>query len=49
MQEVGYTHSSFLYYGGARMQEGIFSLMQMAKTSMAVKSFLKPETFIFPI
>ena len=25
--------------GGARMQEGIFSLMQMAKTSAAVKSF----------
>lgn len=26
--------------GGARMQEGIFSLMQMAKTSIAVKEFL---------
>lgn len=25
--------------GGARMQEGIYSLMQMAKTSMAVKKF----------
>ena len=25
--------------GGARMQEGVFSLMQMAKTSMAVKKF----------
>lgn len=25
--------------GGARMQEGIFSLMQMAKTSMAVKKY----------
>ncbi|MBQ2591727.1 MAG: acetyl-CoA carboxylase carboxyl transferase subunit beta, partial [Candidatus Riflebacteria bacterium] len=25
--------------GGARMQEGIFSLMQMAKTSAAVKRF----------
>lgn len=29
---IGYTVS-----GGARMQEGIFSLMQMAKTSGAVK------------
>lgn len=29
----------FIASGGARMQEGIFSLMQMAKTSAAVSSF----------
>lgn len=29
----------FVASGGARMQEGIFSLMQMAKTAAAVSSF----------
>ncbi len=31
--------SSFFASGGARMQEGIFSLMQMAKTSAALERF----------
>lgn len=33
----------FVASGGARMQEGIFSLMQMAKTAAAVSSFSKAE------
>lgn len=33
--------------GGARMQEGIFSLMQMAKTSAAVKSTAMRGYYIY--
>lgn len=33
----------FVASGGARMQEGIFSLMQMAKTAAAVSSFSETE------
>lgn len=35
--------------GGARMQEGIFSLMQMAKTSAAVKKHSDAELLYIPI
>jgi acetyl-CoA carboxylase carboxyl transferase beta subunit len=41
---VGYTVS-----GGARMQEGLFSLMQMAKTSGAVKRHSDAGLFYLPI
>jgi len=34
--------------GGARMQESILSLMQMAKTSAAVKSYQMLDLHIFP-
>ena len=35
--------------GGARMQEGIFSLMQMAKTASAVQSFSEKGGFYISI
>lgn len=38
-KEMGVPVIAFSASGGARMQEGIFSLMQMAKTSNAVREF----------
>lgn len=38
----------FAASGGARMQEGILSLMQMAKTSAALLAFHKRACFISP-
>ena len=35
--------------GGARMQEGIFSLMQMAKTSAAIKRFSDKGLFYLTV
>ena len=35
--------------GGARMQEGIISLMQMGKTSVSLKRHQMPDYFIFLI
>lgn len=35
--------------GGARMQEGIFSLMQMAKTSIAVKEFAQSNNLFISV
>ena len=37
----------FTASGGARMQEGILSLMQMAKTSVALKSIVMQEDYLF--
>ena len=37
----------FTASGGARMQEGILSLMQMAKTSVALKSIVMQEGYLF--
>jgi len=34
--------------GGARMQEALYSLLQMAKTSAALSVCLKPSAFYFP-
>lgn len=44
MPVVGYTVS-----GGARMQEGLFSLMQMAKTSAAVARHSEAGLFYLPV
>lgn len=44
MSVIGFTVS-----GGARMQEGLFSLMQMAKTSGAVKRHSDAGLFYMPI
>ena len=44
MSVVGYTVS-----GGARMQEGLYSLMQMAKTSAAVKRHSDAGLFYLPV
>ncbi len=39
----------FITSGGARMQEGMFSLMQMANTSAAIASFAKKRLFYLAI
>ena len=39
----------FIASGGARMQEGIYSLMQMAKTSSALKKFDQQGLFYLPV
>src|SRR5699024_1704693 len=38
-KEIGIPFIIFTASGGARMQEGVISLMQMTKTSMAIKRF----------
>ena len=44
--ERGYPIIIFSASGGARMQEGVFSLMQMAKTTMALSRHLEMGNFI---
>ena len=39
----------FACSGGARMQEGIVSLMQMVKTSAALKRYSDAEAFMYPV